>query len=106
MSISGLLKLGRILRLSKIIAFLNSTADIKASLMVTKMVMFLIVYIHCFACLWWQVVKIDQQWIPISGIVSGNYMAIYNADTNLIKKYILCVHTSMQMMMGVDVLPR
>lgn len=74
--------------------------------MVTKMVTFLIVYIHCYACLWWQIVKVDQQWIPISGIVSGNYSAIYEGSTSTIRRYILCVHTSMQMMMGVDVLPQ
>lgn len=64
MELLGILKLGRVLRLSKIIAFLNSTEDIKASLMVAKMVIFLVVYLHCYACLWWQLIKREEQWIP------------------------------------------
>lgn len=54
--IFGILKLGRILRLSKIIQFLRTTEDVKASLRIFKMVLFLLVYLHCYTCLWWSLV--------------------------------------------------
>lgn len=61
----GILKLGRVLRLSKIILFLSSTEDVKASLMIFKMVLFLIIYVHCYACIWWQLNKDDMVWHPV-----------------------------------------
>ena len=60
----GILKLGRILRLNKIIQFLNVQEDVKASIILAKMIFFLIIYIHLFACVWWLVVKFDQTWVP------------------------------------------
>ena len=54
--IFGILKLGRILRLSKIIRFLRTTNDVKASLRIFKMVLFLMVYLHCYTCAWWLLV--------------------------------------------------
>ena len=55
--ILGVLKLGRILRLSKIIRYLRTTNDVKASLRIFKMVLFLSVYLHCYTCMWWVIVK-------------------------------------------------
>ena len=60
----GLLKLGRVLRLNKIISFLNVTEDVKASMKLTKMIFFLVIYIHLFACIWWIMVERDKIWQP------------------------------------------
>lgn len=62
--IFGILKLGRILRLSKIIQFLRTTEDVKASLRIFKMVLFLMVYLHCYTCLWWSLIFSRKTWIP------------------------------------------
>lgn len=43
----GLLKLVRVLRLSRIIMYMNLKDDIKMSLKLVKLVFFLIMYIHC-----------------------------------------------------------
>ena len=64
LEIFGILKLGRILRLSKIISFLRTTNDVKASLRIFKMVLFLGVYLHCYTCLWWILVISTKKWIP------------------------------------------
>jgi len=64
----GILKLGRVLRLNKIIQFLNVDEDVKASMKITKMVLFLSIYIHLYACIWWIIVSIDQSWIPPKNI--------------------------------------
>lgn len=62
--ILGVLKLGRILRLSKIIRYLRTTNDVKASLRIFKMVLFLVVYLHCYTCLWWWLALSNKQWMP------------------------------------------
>lgn len=62
--ILGILKLGRILRLSKIIRYLRTTNDIKASLRIFKMVLFLVIYLHCYTCLWWWLALSTKQWMP------------------------------------------
>jgi len=46
-----MLKLFRILRLSRIISYMNSTDDVKLSLRLFKLCFFLLLYIHCTACL-------------------------------------------------------
>lgn len=53
----ALLKIIRVLRLNSIIDFLNSSEDTKSILRVTKMIIYLVIYIHCSACTWWFVVK-------------------------------------------------
>jgi hypothetical protein len=67
----GILKLGRVLRLNKIIQYLNVEEDIKASMKITKMVLFLFIYIHLYACLWWITVKFDKSWVPPKDIYFG-----------------------------------
>ena len=66
--IFGILKLGRILRLNKIIQYLKMEEDIKASMKVFKMIFFLSIYIHLAACMWWLVimhsVETGGMWIP------------------------------------------
>lgn len=52
------------MRLNKIIGMMNADEDLKATLRIIKMVLFLFVYLHCFGCTWYQVIEIDQMWIP------------------------------------------
>ena len=96
--------MGRVLRLSKIIAFLDSDEDIKASLMISKMVLFLIIYIHCLACLWWQLNKADMIWMPVIDMNTDDRHSIYSKGFT--SQYIYSLHASMQLLMGVDVQPR
>ena len=48
----SILKLSRVLRLSKLIMYLNSTDDFKSSLKVMKLCFFLILYVHFSGCVW------------------------------------------------------
>lgn len=84
--IFGILKLGRILRLSKIIQFLRTTEDVKASLRIFKMVLFLMVYLHCYTCLWWSLVFSRKTWIPPMDQSTGLDYSIY--DARFSKKYL------------------
>lgn len=60
----GIFKLGRLLRLNDIISFMKATDDVKSSLKLIKLILFLFVYIHIFACFWWFMVNFDKVWIP------------------------------------------
>jgi hypothetical protein len=60
----SLLKLARVLRLGRIITYLNLKDDIKMSLKLAKLFFFLIIYLHCFGCVWFFFVKQDKKWIP------------------------------------------
>ena len=74
----GILKLGRILRLNKIIQFLNVDEDTKASMKLTKMIFFLVIYIHLFACTWWLLVKWDETWIPYAD--ESDFKKVYTSS--------------------------
>ena len=39
--------------------------DIKASIRILKMVLFLFVYIHFYTCVWWLTVKTKKNWIQV-----------------------------------------
>ena len=60
----GALKLVRVMRLNKIITYLRSTEEFKAMLKLLKLIFFLVMYLHCFGCIWWLVVRDDANWIP------------------------------------------
>ena len=67
----GIFKLGRLHRLQNMIGFLNVSGDFKSSLKLTKLCIFLVIYIHCLSCYWWFLVKPDKLWIPAIDMPSG-----------------------------------
>ena len=60
----GILKLIRVLRLSRIISYLRVVETVKASMRLVKLVFFLILYVHCLGCAWFWVVKQNETWMP------------------------------------------
>lgn len=60
----GMLKLVRVLRLSRLITYLNLKNELKMSLKLGKLIFFLVLYLHCLCCLWYYIVKVDEKWIP------------------------------------------
>jgi hypothetical protein len=60
----GALKLVRVLRLNRMIVYLRTSMEIKATLQVFKLIFFLVIYVHCFSCIWWLLVKDSAVWIP------------------------------------------
>lgn len=72
----GLLKLIRILRVSRIITYLNFKDDVEITLRYVKIIFFLIIYIHCYSCFWFYIVNIDQTWLPPADFNRG-YTTLY-----------------------------
>ena len=96
----GLIKMGRIFRLKKIIQFLNLVEDLKAFLNLIKLIFFIIMYIHCFACVWWYIIKDSQDWIPPKDMIHDDWYHLYKAST--VSKYTHSLYLSVQLMIGVD----
>ena len=57
-----ILKLFRVLRLERIINYMNTTDENKLSLRLIKLCFFLLLYIHISACFWFYLGNIDQAW--------------------------------------------
>ncbi len=78
----GALKLVRVLRLSRIITYLRSKEEIKALLKLIKLIFYLMLYLHCFACAWWLVVKEKKTWISTLFYGNGsNWYFTYHTST-------------------------
>ena len=56
----GLLKLGRLLRINRIIRYLNTNKDFKAGAQLLNIILFLIIYLHFYSCLLWILVHEEK----------------------------------------------
>lgn len=59
-AILNTLKLTRVLRLGRIITYMNESDDIKLSLRLMKMCFFLGIYIHFSACIWYMCCNFEK----------------------------------------------
>jgi len=100
----GALKLVRVLRLNKIITYLRSTEEFKAFLKLNKLVFLLVMYLHCFGCLWWMIVDSEQLWIPPMNYNDDDYYIVYGQE--IIYKYFVSLHSAVLLTTGNDVGPR
>jgi len=99
----GLLKLIRVLRLSRIIMYMNLKDNIKMSLKLVKLVFFLIMYIHCQGCAWYLIVKGDKKWIPPLDYVFIT-TGIYEDSVSM--QYWTAIYHSTLLLAGNDIGPR
>ena len=76
----GALKLVRVLRLNKIITYLRSTEEFKAFLKLVKLIFYLVMYLHCFGCLWWLLVSQTNIWIPPMQYNDVDFYLVYKED--------------------------
>jgi potassium voltage-gated channel Eag-related subfamily H protein 7 len=101
----GVLKLVRVMRLSRIITFLRCDSQTKAMLNLFKLVFYLIMYVHCCGCVFWLLINPTERWIPVYQY-GKTYLwgAIYHQSTEY--QYIACVHSAMLSMTGNETGPR
>ena len=91
------LKLIRILRLGRLINYLNESDDFKLQLRLVKLCFMLILYIHITACIWFFVcVATDMKWVPMQYETYKAYMELegdfYNQ--NFYHKYVLSFYNA------------
>jgi CRP-like cAMP-binding protein len=60
----SLFKLIRILRLSRLITYLNLRNEVKSSLRFIKLFFFLMLFLHWLGCLWFYIAKQSKEWMP------------------------------------------
>jgi len=99
----SMLKLLRVLRLGRIITYMNTTDDIKLSLKLLKMFFFLVMYIHGLACFWFYIVSLDEEWVPPFNLVYNEY-SLYEAG--LLTQYWASFYHAVLLLCGNDVYPR
>lgn len=99
----SLFKLVRVLRLNKLITLMKVEDEIKLSLKLIKLVFFLIMYLHCLACLWYHLVLIDEKWLPPLDFV---YVVTDFYDKSLFFQYCSSLYHAVMMLSGNDLGPR
>ena len=99
----GLLKLIRILRLSRLIQFLNVKREVKVQFNLIKLVFFLIMYIHFQGCIWYFVVVQNKVWIPPLDYV---WIETTLWDDTVWGKYWNSQYHSVMILSGGDIGPR
>ena len=99
LQIFGLLKLVRILRLSRIITFLNVKSDLKMSLKIFKIIFFLVIYLHCVACTWYWIASLDESWLPRTYVfIRGDFY-----KTSDFTKYLEALYHAVLLFTGNDI---
>ena len=100
----GAMKLVRVMRLNKIITYLRSNEQVKALLKLLKLIFFLVLYLHCFGCVWYLMVNAQKMWVPPMNYNDKDYYMVYNQT--LAYRYFVSLHTSVMLTTGNDVGPR
>jgi hypothetical protein len=99
-----LLKFFRLLRLSRFINTMNSSEDIKLSLKLFKMCLFLILYIHCSGCVIYFVADMDRTWKPAQfGTFATDKATFFELDN--LEKYFISIYNAMLTMLANDIYP-
>ena len=99
----SLLKLVRVLRLSRLITYMSIKSDVKISLKLAKLIFFVIIYIHCLGCLWFFIVKQDEVWVPP---LDANTLQTDLYFSSAIIQYWTSLYHSILMLWGNDIMPK
>ena len=99
----SLLKLVRVLRLSRLITHLNLKNEVKISLRLIKLVFFVVLYLHCIGCIWFYIVDRNRDWIPPLDYV---YITTELYGKSNIFQYFTSLYHSVLMLGGNDIGPR
>jgi hypothetical protein len=102
----GALKLVRVMRLGRIIAYLRVTAEVKAGLQIIKLIFSIILYLHCFGCTFYYIAKSDKTWVPPINYNDGeaNFSFLYRQS--ITQKYFTVLHAAVMILTGNDIGPR
>lgn len=94
-----MMKIIRVLRLSRLITYLNSAEDIKLSLRLIQTIFLIFLYIHITACLWFMIIKSQRNWEPSQGL-DKKFMEYGFSD-----KFFITIYQSILALCGNDIFP-
>lgn len=102
----AILKLVRVLRLQRVITYMNTTDDVKLTLQLVKTSIFLVLFIHFCACLWYYIAQTDQIWTPGQTKLFGELNSNLYEDFTPSGKLVICLYTSVLALCGNDIYPQ
>lgn len=104
LAVLSLLKFFRVLRVTKVISYINASENIKHSLKIFKLLFFLVIYIHFQACAWFYYTNIDKVWYPLEKVLL-NQRNFYDDDVSILYKYCFSVYCSVNILLGEEMMP-
>ena len=100
-TIVRLTKLERIFVVAKRLMYFRLRKSIRVTIKFFEMLLWLMIYVHLMACLWYYIIQLNTSWQPFSSIVRNeNY---YDLDLSL--KYSLCIYTMVFSISKIEMLP-
>lgn len=99
------LKLVRVFRLQRVITYMNTTDDVKLSLQLLKTFIFLCLFIHFTACIWFYIANEDQRWVPGQTKLFGLIGSDLYADYTPFEQLTICLYTSILALCGNEIYP-
>ena len=96
-------KFFRLLRLSRFINAMNQSEDVKLSLKLFKLCLFLLLYIHCSACFLFFVATVQKSWKPGQVSYYGNEVDFFDLD--FFNQYTLAFYNALLAMLGNEIYP-
>ena len=101
--LTGILKLIRITRLTKIIAYMNVKEDVKMSLVLLKLCLFVGIYFHILGWFWNYLVVINKKWIPPLDYI---YLSTSYYTRNTLYQYWMALYHAVLVEIANDIGPR
>ena len=100
---SDLFKLIRILRIGRIIRYTRTRDDIKATMKLLQLTLYLIMWVHFTGCIWFLLIKSEEEWVPVPDFLTGTTQ-LYESD--IWTKYFTCFYHAVWLLTGGEVGPR
>jgi hypothetical protein len=79
--------------------------DVKMTFKLMQLMLFLFMYVHLVACIWFIIVDSEQDWIPPTDFVFFE-TDIYDSDADIWWQYWISFYTSVFMLVGGEIGPR
>jgi hypothetical protein len=102
LSVFGLFKLVRLLRLGRIITFLSFHQGFKVGAKIGQLIFFLLLLVHWVGCLWYMLVSDRDSWLPPKDLDAGE-TTFYDANT--FGKYIVVFYYAILLLVGNEAAP-
>ena len=109
----SMIKLTRVLRIQKLIMYLNSTDEVKNTLNLVKTVLTIVLYLHVKGSIWFYIINQEKLWYPANWNCPKcvEERAFFTNDTKIDKasfifnQFLLSVYTAILEMNGNDIDP-
>jgi CRP-like cAMP-binding protein len=103
LNLSDLVRLIRILRLGRIIRYMRARDEAKALMKLGQVTLYLLIWIHLTACIWWALARQNGDWIPVPDFVT---MTTTVFEDDLFTRYFTAFYHANWLLKGKEVGPK